>query len=335
MPPLVGRLAPVVAASVLAAVLSAPAWAGGNAGFGPVDPASPNTERVNQAYWLISALAVGVLVLIAVPLVLFAVRYRSRGRPRTQDGPQVHGNTAFELAWTLLPIAIITVIAAFVFYKLPGITDPAAAGEPLTVRVEGRQFYWRFVYPGDVVAVDTLRLPTGRVVELEMTAPENDVIHSFWIPALFGKRDTIPGAQTELRFVAERTGTFEGQCGEFCGLQHAAMLARAEVVEPGEFERWLEAERAAQAEGGAELGQVLWEGACLKCHRLDEAFVGPQLGGNTTLADREGLERVVRLGRRTMPAVGQGWTEREFDALYAYTRTLVEGGGGEDGTGGG
>jgi cytochrome c oxidase subunit 2 len=324
MPPLVGRLAPVVAVALLAAALSGPAWAGGNAGFGPVNPEGPSTERVADAYWLIAALSVGILLLIAVPLVLFMVRYRSRGRPRSLDGPQVHGNTLFELAWTAVPVLIITAITAFVFYKLPGITDPAAAGEPLQVRVEGRQFYWRYVYPNDVVAIDTLRVPAGQVVELEMTAPENDVIHSYWIPALFGKRDTIPGAETDLRFVAERPGTFEGQCGEFCGIQHAAMRARAEVVTPEEFEGWLDEQAEAQRDGGEELGQVLWEGACMKCHRLDEEFVGPQLGGNTTLADRESLERVVRLGRGAMPAVGQGWSEREFDALYAYTRTLVE-----------
>jgi cytochrome c oxidase subunit II len=327
MPRLVGRKAPVVAAVLLAAAaLSAPAWAGGNAGFGPVNPEAPNTERVADAYWLIAALSIGILLLIAIPLVVFMVRYRSRGRPRSQDGPQVHGNTVFELAWTAVPVLIITGIAAFVFYKLPGITDPAAAGEPLTIRVEGRQFYWRYVYDNDVVAIDTLRVPVGRVVQLDMTSPENDVIHSFWIPALFGKRDTIPGAVTDLRFVAKRTGIYEGQCGEFCGLQHAAMLASAEVLDEDAFDRWLAGEAEAQADGGEELGQVLWEGACLKCHRLDEEFVGPQLGGNTTLADREALERLVAGGRGAMPAVGQGWSEREFDALYAYTRTLVESG---------
>jgi cytochrome c oxidase subunit II len=334
MPPLVGRLAPVVVVSVFAALLSAPAWAGGNAGFGPVDPASPHTERVADAYWLIAALSVGILVLIVVPLGLFVVRYRARGRPRAQDGPQVHGNTAFELAWTLVPVVLITLIAGFVFYKLPGITDPAEAGEPLTVRVEGRQFYWRYVYPNGAVAIDTLTLPAGRVVELDMTSPERDVIHSFWIPALFGKRDTIPGAVTEVRFVAKRPGRFEGNCGELCGIQHAQMFARAEVLPPDEFDRWLEEQGEAQAEAAPELGEVLWEGACFKCHRLDEEYVGPPLGGNTTLSNREGLEQLVRNGRGAMPAVGQEWTEREVESLYQYTRTLVEDGAEEDGADG-
>ena len=166
--------------------------------------------------------------MVTIPLVVFMVRYRSRGRPREQEGAQVHGNTAFEFAWTAVPVLIIAGIAGFVFYKLPGITDPAAAGQKLQVRVEGRQFYWRFVYPNGAVSVDTLHVPVGRVVELKMTSPDSDVIHSFWIPSLFGKRDTIPGQQTTLRFVATRTGRFEGQCGEFCGIQHAMMLTHAE-----------------------------------------------------------------------------------------------------------
>jgi cytochrome c oxidase subunit 2 len=331
MPPPVGRLAPVVAFSLLAAVLSAPAWAGGNAGFGPVNPESAHTERVADAYWLIAALSVGILLLIGIPLALFVVRYRARGRPREADGPQVHGNTAFELAWTLVPVVIITAIAGFVFYKLPGITDPAGAGEPLTVRVEGRQFYWRYVYPNGAVAVDTMTVPAGRVVELEMTSPENDVIHSFWITALFGKRDTIPGGETSLRFVAERPGMFEGNCGELCGIQHAQMFAQAEVLPAAEFDRWLDERASEQAEGGEELGEALWEGVCLKCHALDEVYVGPALGENPTLADRRALEAIVRNGRGAMPAVGQGWTEREVDALYAYTQTLVEEGDGAAG----
>jgi cytochrome c oxidase subunit 2 len=319
----------VIVAVVAASVLAGSAWAGGNAGFGPVDPASPTTERVSHAYWLIAALSVGILVLIMVPLLLFAARYRSRGRPRSVEGPQVHGNTGFELAWTALPVVLLVAVASFVFYKLPGITDPAAAGEPLRVRVEGRQFYWRYVYENGVVAVDTLRVPVGRVIELDMTAPENDVIHSYWVPALFPKRDTIPGQTTTQRFVAERAGLFEGQCGEFCGVQHAAMTAFAEAMPPERFDGWLEEQARLQERGGRELGEALWEGACMKCHRLDEAYVGPALRGNPTLADRASLEQIVRFGRRAMPAVGQGWTEREIDALFAWTRQY---GGGEDDT---
>lgn len=326
MPASVGRKLLAAVAPLGAAAFCAPALAGSNAGFGPVNPESPNAVRVSHAYWLIGAFALVVLLLVTVPLLVFVVRYRSRGRARSVDGPQVHGNTSFELAWTAVPIAILTVVAGFVFYKLPGITDPAAAGEPLRVRVEGRQFYWRYVYANGVVAIDTLRVPVGRVVQLQLTAPEGDVIHSYWIPALFGKRDTVPGNQTELRFVAKRAGTFEGQCGEFCGVQHAAMLARVQAVPRSEFSQWLDRQALAQRGGGRPLGRTLWTGACQKCHLLNEELVGPPLAGNTILGDRQALEQLVRNGRGAMPAVGQGWTEREVRALYAYTRRLGKAG---------
>jgi cytochrome c oxidase subunit II len=322
----------VVVPLVLAGILAGPAIAG-NGGFAPVDPESPTTERVNDAYWLIAAFAIGVLLLVTVPLLLFIVRYRSRGRSRTVDGAQVHGNTGFELAWTAVPILILVVIASFVFYKLPGITDPEAeaAGPRLTVRVEGRQFYWRYVYPNGAVAVDTLRVPVGRLVELEMTAPDRDVIHSYWVPALFGKRDTIPGETTELRFVARRPGLYEGQCGEFCGIQHALMRTFVRAVPPSEFDAWVARQARAQEAGTSDLGRQIWEGACEKCHRLDEDYVGPALGGNPTLSDRRALSTIVRNGRRGMPAVGRGWTEGEMTALFRYTRDL----GGEGSTSGG
>lgn len=333
MPASVGRkLLAAVVVPLGAAAFSAPAFGGGNAGFGPVNPESPNAVRVSHAYWLIGAFSLLVLLLITVPLLVFVVRYRSRGRPRSVDGPQVHGNTSFELAWTAVPVLILVVVAGFVFYKLPGITDPAAAGEPVRVRVEGRQFYWRYVYANGVVAIDTLRVPVGQVVKLDLTAPEGDVIHSYWIPALFGKRDTIPGGRTELSFVAKRPGSYAGQCGEFCGVQHAAMLARVDAVPRQAFEQWLGGQAAAQRGTARALGAQLWTGVCQKCHRLAQEFVGPPLGGNTILRDRQALAQVVRNGRGAMPAVGQGWTERELRALFDYTRRLGSGGGeGADG----
>ena len=322
-PPVRRKLLAAVVSLVVAGVTAASALAG-NGGVAPVDPASPTTERTRDAYWLIAGFAGAVLLLVLVPLLIFVVRYRSAGRPREVEGPQVHGNTSFELAWTAVPIVILLVVAGFVFYKLPGITDPKAeaAGPRLTVRVEGRQFYWRYVYPNGAVAIDTLRVPLGRVVELELTSPDEDVIHSYWVPALFGKRDTIPGQTTELRFVAQRTGLFEGTCGELCGIQHALMQAAVEVVPAAEFDTWVQQQRQAQQAGSSDLGAQQWEGVCQKCHRLDEDYVGPPLGGNPTLKDRAALATLVRNGRRTMPAVARDWTIEELTALYRYTSRL-------------
>jgi cytochrome c oxidase subunit 2 len=303
----------------------------GNGGFAPVDPVSPNAERTQDAYYLIAAFAIFVFLMVTIPLAIFIVRFRSRGQARTVEGPQIRGNTSLELAWTAVPVVILTIVAGFIFYKLPGITElsSAAGTTELRIRVEGRQFYWQYTYRNGVIAIDRLRVPVDRVVELEITAPEHDVVHSFWIPAIGGKFDAIPGETTELEFKAEREGVYPGQCTEFCGLQHGVMTAELEVLPAAEFDRWLEGEAQAQETGESDLGAQTFEGVCAKCHGLrGEGLIAPALAGNPIVAQRDALEEVVRNGRGEMPAVGRDWDDRQFDALVRYMQQEL---GGESG----
>jgi cytochrome c oxidase subunit II len=300
-----------------------------NGGLTPVTPRSPNAEDISDSYWLILAFTGGIFVLVEGLLILFVVRFRSRGRPRDVEGPQIRGHTNLELAWTAAPVLFLAVIAGFIFYKLPGVDhvpDARAAGD-LDVRVEGHQFYWQFGYPNDVIAVDRLRVPLGRVVKLEVTAPEYDVIHSWWIPALGGKIDAIPGATNRTWFRADRVGVYEGRCAEFCGIQHAEMEAAVEVMPAEDFDRWLADEATRQEEGRSRLGAMTYEGACAKCHGFGgEGLIGPALKGNPILSDREALATVIRNGRGEMPAVGRDWSDRQLDAVARYLRRFGQGG---------
>ena len=150
-----------------------------------------------------------------------------------------------------MPVVLLVAIGAFVFYKLPGIEDvPSAnaAGGRVDVEVKGYRYYWKFKYPNGVIAVDNLRAPVGQTVKLDITAPDFEVIHSWWIPALGGKFDAIPGVTNETWFRANAPGIYRGQCAEFCGIQHAAMTAQVEALPREEFESWLEEE--ARGPGG-------------------------------------------------------------------------------------
>ena len=307
---------------LLLALLSAPAALADNGGFTPVDPASPNAEGIRDTFLFVSIFIVAVFVLVEALLVAFVWRYRRQRRNRFEDGAQIHGATSLELLWTIGPVMILSVIAAFVFIELPGIANipsAGASGDRLEVRVTGRQFYWQYEYPNGVVAIDTLRAPAGVPVRLEVTAPDEDVIHSWWIPALGGKIDAIPGTTNETWFEAERPGVYEGQCAELCGLEHAKMLASVEVLPADEFDAWL-AERAS-AQASVELGAEEWEGVCAKCHGLSgEGGIAPRIAGSPVLADPQALEEIVRNGRGEMPAVGSGWTEEQMKALATYLR---------------
>jgi cytochrome c oxidase subunit 2 len=305
------------------ALIAAPAAFAGNGGFAPVPPESPNAERIRDTWLFVSIFIVAIFVLVEVLLVTFIWRYRRLRRARFDEGAQIHGGTSIELMWTVAPVLILFLIGGFVFYKLPGIADVPSAGaggeERLEVRVTGRQFYWEYEYPNGVVAIDTLRAPAGVPVRLEVTAPDEDVIHSWWIPALGGKIDAIPGVRTETWFEAERPGSYQGQCAELCGLEHAKMLASVEVLAAQEFDAWLTQRQSDQA--AVELGREEWEGVCAKCHGLGgEGGIAPLIAGSPILTDPEGLAEIVRNGRGEMPAVGSGWTGAQIQALIAYLR---------------
>lgn len=312
----------------LAFVVAAPALAG-NGGVAPPDPASPNAERIRDAYWLVLGITGAIFVLVEAALILFIVRYRSRGRAREVEGPQIVGHRRLELIWTAIPVLILVGIGAFVFYKLPGIKDvpkATAAGEHLNVKVEGRQFYWRFTYPNGVVAVNELRVPVGRVVDLDVTAPAFDVIHSWWIPRLGGKIDAIPGKTNETWFQAEKVGVYRGQCAEFCGVQHALMLATVRVVSREEFDRWY----AAEAAQPTDLGETTFAGACAPCHgEQGQGLIGPPLKGKQF--DAAQIEQIVLNGRAAMPPVGKDWNSTQMRELVRYVRERITQQGGAGG----
>jgi cytochrome c oxidase subunit 2 len=314
-----------------ALVVAAPALAG-NGGFAPVEPRSPNAERIQDTYWVILGFTGFIFVLVEGTLIYFVIKYRRRGRPVEAEGPQVRGHNRLELAWTVAPVLILVAIGSFVFYKLPGIQDvpsaAAAGGERLEVAVEGRQFYFNFRYPNGVIAVDRLRVPVNRVVRLELLAPAHDVIHSWWIPALGGKQDLIPGQDNETWFQIDKEGIYRGQCAELCGVQHGAMLTAVEALPEDEFDRWLEQQAGEQEspQGETALGRATYRGACAKCHGFRrEGLIGPALT-EASVANTENVERLVHNGGRAMPAVGKGWDDRQLRALIEYLQE--EGGGG-------
>jgi cytochrome c oxidase subunit II len=322
MPPVRARILVLAGLLVLAALALSGVALAGDGGFAPAGPDSPNGARIETVYWFVMGFAVLIFLIVEVALILFIVRYRSRGRGRDVEGPQVRGHLNLELAWTAIPVLILIAIAVFTFYQLPGIKDvpsAGAAGSQLRVDVEGRQFYWQFTYPNGVVAIDTLRLPVHRPARLEVTSPLDDVIHSWWIPALGGKIDAIPGHPNHTWYEPEKPGTYVGQCAEFCGIQHAAMTATVEAMPAAEFDRWLSGEAQAQERGTSNLGEQEFDGACAKCHGLDgKGGVGPNIASSPIIQTRESLDTIVRQGRNLMPPVGADWSERQMDALFSY-----------------
>jgi len=177
-----------------------------------------------------------VFVLVEVALVWVIWRYRQReGAPAPKH---VHGNTTLEIAWTLIPAVILIVIAVPTVRAIFRTQAKAVPGA-LQVQVIGHQWWWEFKYPQyGITTANELYLPIGRTVNFELRTA--DVLHSFWIPRLGGKRDLIANHTNYLWFTPDSVdvNAFNGSCNEYCGASHANMRFRAFTVTPAQFEEW-------------------------------------------------------------------------------------------------
>ncbi len=180
----------------------------------------------------------GTIVFVIVEVLLIIAIIRFRRRPDSPEPKHVHGNTAMEITWTVLPMVILGIIAVPTVRQIWKHQAPAPA-DALQVQVIGHQWWWEFRYPQyNVITANELYLPIGRTVNFELRTA--DVIHSFWIPALGGKRDLVSNRTNYLWFMPDSTGenAYNGSCNEYCGTSHANMRFRAYTVTAANFEDW-------------------------------------------------------------------------------------------------
>lgn len=214
----------------------------GLSSLGAPDPASEEGEAVFELYRWFAAAAVGVAVFVTTLLVYVVIRYRRRDDDIPDQKPY---NIPMEVLYTATPLVIVGVLFAFSVGTQVELDD--TTDDPyLRVDVVGFQWQWQFRYPetGLVVTgtpegeLPELVLPAHRTTQLDLLTP--DVIHSFWVPRFLNKRDMIPGVDNRIDVTPTELGVFEGVCAEFCGLDHGRMRFVVRVLEPDEFDRWLE-----------------------------------------------------------------------------------------------
>lgn len=329
-------------ACVRAALLAAAVLTGGCAFDGPMSTLLARSDlnrSILSVYSIITWACAVIAVVVSVSLAVILLRFRARpdadGLPR-----QIRGHTGLELAWTIAPALVLLVIAIPTIQVVFRTQGAAAPPNALEVRVRGWQWWWEFRYPGlDVVTANELHLPVGRPVVFTLEGP--DVIHSFWIPQLGGKRDVVPGRLNRITLTPERAGEYWGQCAEFCGASHANMGLRVIVEEPAAFERWVAAQAALPPEpddGAAAEGKAIYtRSACVGCHTIrgvSAGVIGPDLthfgsralfGAGLWPNDPEHLVPWLKDPPALKPGAKMpnlGLTDAEAGALAAYLTSL-------------
>jgi cytochrome c oxidase subunit II len=301
------------------------------------DPISPQGLAISNLFNVALVLS-GVVFLVVASVLAYAVT-RFRGQPGDPEPPQLEGNRRLEILWTAIPLLLLAAMFFLVLRTMGTVNaEPPSA---LRVRVIGHQWWWEFQYPEQgVVTANELHLPLGEASRLELEA--DDVIHSFWVPHLGWKKDTIPGKTNVMVVEPDRAGIYDGACTEYCGVQHAWMRIRVEA-EPGDrFEAWVREQQAGAAppSGGAVRGEeIFFRNTCVNCHAVRGTAatqqVGPDLthfGGRSTIGagvlenTPANLRRWVREVQSVKPGAlmpdYSDLSDAELDALVEYLEGL-------------
>lgn len=260
-----------------------------------LQPAGPNAKHIQ----LLGGLFLGLLGLIFVIVIVVALVPLMRSHRGIEQEPleQTHrpsASTERKLARVVGVATAITVLILFGFVIISvsvgkGITGPDDRANALVIEVTGNQWWWYVRYANDdasriVVTANELHIPVGRPVMIRGTS--NDVIHSFWVPNLQGKRDLIPSHVTTEWIQADRPGKFRGQCAEFCGLQHAHMALWVVAEEPDQFAAWMDHQlepAMAPSDAAKQRGQqVFLNSACVLCHAIAGTSAAGQVGPDLT-----------------------------------------------------
>jgi cytochrome c oxidase subunit II len=233
-----------------------------------------NSQMINNLDKIVFPIAGIVGVLVSALAGYIFVKFRDKGQAIPA---QSHGKPIVEIVLTIVPALILTVVGVFTFRTIMDLAE--TQDTEMIINVTGQQWWWEYDYPAQadqgitqpIITSGQLVIPVGTNVLLRETS--RDVIHSYWIPALNGKKDAVPGRIHLLRMQADKPGIYAGQCTEFCGLSHANMRMEAIALSKEDFAKWVANQQKAYtspAEGTlAKEGETTFINQCSRCHQVN------------------------------------------------------------------
>ncbi|MDT7604001.1 MAG: cytochrome c oxidase subunit [Acidobacteriota bacterium] len=266
----------------------------------PLDPAGPHAGGISRLWWVFFYVLTSVFVLVMIALALSVRRGRSRRdllaggvetappavKPEEGQERRMTNVVAAATAATIL-ILFILLVASFLTGR--GLTTTRSDAGALTIEVTGHQWWWEVRYddpqPSNIfTTANEIHIPVGTPVIIQLKS--TDVIHSFWVPNLAGKKDAIPGKSSSVWLRADRAGVYRGQCAEYCGAQHAHMAFTVIAEPPEKFWAWVASQRAPSVEPATDAErrgqQVFLSSPCIMCHTVRGTQAGGAFGPNLT-----------------------------------------------------
>lgn len=301
--------------------------------------ATDAAASVDYLFYFILFLSVVCFIGIVGLMLFYILKYKRRSDDQIAESQMTH-NTILEISWTVIPLILVTFIFAWGYLDFMKSTIPPVNAKE--IRVTGKKWLWSFDYPQDGIStIGEIYVPVNTPIKLIMSS--TDVLHSFYLPNFRIKRDTVPNRYTRLWFEANRTGTFQVFCTEYCGDGHSQMLADLHVLSEEDYADWVKSGGGSNDEMPLpELGEKLYtKFACNTCHSIDGSrVVGPTwknlygsdrklADGSSVVADDDYIRTSIVYPAKqisagyppVMPAY-PNLSDRDLNAIIEYIKTL-------------
>jgi cytochrome c oxidase subunit II len=301
------------------------------------EQASTYAPRIDAFYFFMVGISAFFALLIAVLVLYFAVRFRRRSEGEVAGGIPHKTGMLLETVWTIIPLGLVMVMFAWssvLYFEVVQAPDNA-----LEIYVIGKQWMWKLQHREGQREINELHVPAGQPIKFRMTS--EDVIHSFFVPAMRAKMDVLPGRYTSVTWTPVKVGKYHLFCAEYCGTKHSGMIGWVYVMEPKDYEAWLSGDTG---EGSlAVRGEKLfYELNCNNCHRPDGKGRGPNIeniygaeveleGGGTVKVDDEYIResilnpqaKIVRGYKGIMPTFQGLVTEDQLIQIIEFIKSTI------------
>ncbi|MCJ7766245.1 MAG: cytochrome c oxidase subunit II [Thiovulaceae bacterium] len=252
---------------------------------------------VDQALFINLIFSVILFLSVIGPMVFFAWKYRA-SKVKNEDIKNIVHHTGLEITWTVIPSIMMFVLFYYGYSSMRALRTMPDASTSIPISVLGQKWSWNFTYPanadGYVHKTAEMYVPIDKNIILNMSAPINDVLHSFFIPAFRMKEDVVPGRITKQWFNSTEIGNYDIECAEYCGTRHSYMLSKVHVIEKADYEAWFNSSKRTPGAEDIKIskGQEVYEtNGCSGCHSIsdDSVIVGPSLMG---IADKRDAQYI-------------------------------------------
>jgi len=288
---------------------------------------------IDQALYINLIFSIILFISVIGPMLYFAWKYRA-SNVKDEDIENIVHHTGLEITWTVIPTIMMFILFYYGYSSMRTLRTMPDAKDAITINLEGKKWSWNFTYPANANGyvhkkTPELWVPVDQNIILDQTAPLNDVIHSFYVPAFRMKEDVVPGRITKQWFKSENIGTYDAECAEYCGTRHSYMLTKIHVISKADYDAWFNSEKQFPGAPDKKVSkgeQIFNDNGCTSCHSITDnsVIVGPSLMNIGDKRSTQYITDALRNPNKDVPAGFSAGVMPKFDLSDEDMKALIK-----------